>query len=152
MRRKVWVFLWMKKIQCKLMKSKGKQVEKVDSHHLAMSRDSRLFHPLTELSRWRLLKVRYSGNCDEHWVIYEHWSSHVSGVFLDCDPIWTCRWISVFQRCILSLSLCMLEAVWSSKTLVQTYKSTWHQNTDHHSWHQVLFFCAFASPQAPMWW
>lgn len=68
---RVWVFFWMTKIQCKLMKNKEKQAVKVDSRHPAMSRGSRLFHPWTESSKWRLLKVRLLGYYEEDSVLLE---------------------------------------------------------------------------------
>lgn len=93
MRPRVWVFLWMIKTLCKLMKKKGKQVVRMDSHHLAMSKGSRLCRLLTESSRWKLLKVgslHYCFGYSKHFVPPTHHSK------LSCNylkflslPLWS---------------------------------------------------------------
>jgi hypothetical protein len=53
------------------MKNREKQAVKAVSRRPATSRGSRLFHPWTESSKWRLLKVRLSGYDEGGFVLLE---------------------------------------------------------------------------------
>jgi hypothetical protein len=54
------------------------------------------------------------------------WSDddYVDDNILDCDAMWSHRWLSTFQRIILLPSTIKIEVIHSCKTLVSAYKVT----------------------------
>jgi hypothetical protein len=59
---------------------------------------------------------------------------------LGCDTIWTCRQVPVYWMNMLPpFSLLKIDSLFSSKTLLSTYKSSWHHKPEAQHQHLLCY-------------